>query len=200
MQIGMFFVALIGTVWPIYELGYKAGNNVANEHIKYLEIKCKGYEELRGVDFSENIKNMNNASQELKKYIEYINNYEYNKNYDLMVSKYNTLKSNYDFLEKSLNEKNEKIQEKEVIISNLIVKPKTLFLKSGQYSELENGKIVFAVRITVGSQARISVDNVEKNVFTGYKFTCETKLAIYDIIVTRIVYEGVEFKIFVKKK
>ena len=119
LQIGMFFVALIGTVWPIYELGYKAGNNVANEHIKYLEIKCKGYEELRGVDFSENIKNMNNASQELKKYIEYINNYEYNKNYDLMVSKYNTLKSNYDFLEKSLNEKNEKIQEKEVIISNL---------------------------------------------------------------------------------
>ena len=66
LQIGMLFVALIGAVGPIYELGYKAGNDVASERIKYLEIKCKEYEELSKYDFLENIKNMNKASQELK--------------------------------------------------------------------------------------------------------------------------------------
>lgn len=201
LQIGMLFVALIGAVGPIYELGYKAGNDVASERIKYLEIKCKEYEELSKYDFLENIKNMNKASQELKKYLEDINNYsESKKMYDSIIVKYDTLKSDFDLLKEISDKQMEKIEKQEVIISNLILKPKIVFLKEGESSDLENGKLIFGLRTIVGSFVAITINNEEKNIYTGHKFTYQTELAIYDIIVTKITREGVEFKIFVKKK
>ncbi|GAB7509154.1 hypothetical protein Bwad005_17650 [Bilophila wadsworthia] len=201
LQIGMLFVALIGAVGPIYELGYKAGNDVASERIKYLEIKCKEYEELSKYDFLENIKNMNKASQELKKYLEDINNYsESKKMYDSIIVKYDTLKSDFNLLKEISDKQMEKIEKQEVIISNLILKPKIVFLKEGESSDLENGKVTFGLRTIVGSFVAITINNEEKNIYTGHKFTYQTELAIYDIIVTKITREGVEFKIFVKKK
>lgn len=200
-QKGVFFLTLTGLLVATWGAAYKVGNDVANEYIKSLETRCKEYEELSKYDFLESIKNMNKASQELKKYIEDINNYsESKKMYDSIIVKYDTLKSDFNLLKEISDKQMEKIEKQEVIISNLILKPKIVFLKEGESSDLENGKVTFGLKTIFTDFIAITINNGEKTIYTGHKVTCVTELAIYDIIVTKITREGVEFKIFVKKK